>query len=104
MILHLKVKPGSRIDQLFYDAAGLLNAKIKAPAQDGKANAYLVEFLAKQFGIANVGFSLLTTEYHLLPLPRSMAYTGPLAVGPAKLLIVMKHQVTGVFEEGSDQF
>lgn len=51
MTLHLKVKPGSKIDQLFYDAAGLLTLKIKAPAQDGKANAYLVEFLAKQLGI-----------------------------------------------------
>ena len=52
MTLHIRVKPGSKIDQLFYDDAGQLNAKIKAPAQDGKANAYLAEFLAKQFGIA----------------------------------------------------
>lgn len=52
MTLHLKVKPGSKVDQLFYDAAGQLNAKIRAPAQDGKANAYLVEFLAKQLGTA----------------------------------------------------
>ena len=67
MILHLKVKPGSKVDQLFYDDAGpgssgashdrpghdrQLHAKIKAPAQDGKANAYLIEFLAKQFGVA----------------------------------------------------
>lgn len=52
MTIHLKVKPGSKVDQLFYDAAGLLNAKIKAPAQDGKANAYLVEFLARQLSIA----------------------------------------------------
>ena len=59
MTLHLKVKPGSRIDQLFYDAAGQLNAKIKAPAQDGKANAYLVEFLAKQFGIAKSNVTLV---------------------------------------------
>ncbi len=59
MILHLKVKPGSRIDQLFYDAAGLLNAKIKAPAQDGKANAYLIEFLAKQLGIAKSNVTLV---------------------------------------------
>lgn len=52
MNLHIRVKPGSTIDQLFYDDAGQLNAKIKAPAQDGKANTYLVEFLAKQFGMA----------------------------------------------------
>ncbi|RIV22515.1 DUF167 domain-containing protein [Fibrisoma montanum] len=52
MIVHLTVKPGSKVDQLFYNDAGLLVVKLKAPAQDGKANAYLVEFLAKQLGLA----------------------------------------------------
>ena len=52
MTIHVKVKPGSKVDQLFYDAAGQLNIKIRAPAQDGKANAYLVDFLAKQLGVA----------------------------------------------------
>ncbi|MBN8824679.1 MULTISPECIES: DUF167 domain-containing protein [unclassified Spirosoma] len=57
--LHLKVKPGSKVDQLFYDAAGMLNAKIKAPAQDGKANAYLTEFLAKQIGVAKSNVTIV---------------------------------------------
>jgi uncharacterized protein len=52
MTLHIKVIPNSKIDQLFYDEANNLSTKIKAPAQDGKANAYLVEFLGKIFGIA----------------------------------------------------
>jgi hypothetical protein len=47
------------MDQLFFDAAGQLNAKIKAPAQDGKANAYLVEFLAKQLGIAKSAVTIV---------------------------------------------
>ena len=59
MTLHLKVKPGSKVDQLFYDAAGQLNAKINAPAQDGKANAYLIEFLAKQLGIAKSNVTIV---------------------------------------------
>lgn len=59
MTLHLKVKPGSKVDQLFYDAAGQLNLKIKAPAQDGKANAYLIDFLAKQLGIAKSGVTIV---------------------------------------------
>ncbi len=58
MTLYLKVKPGSKIDALFYDAAGTLTVKIKAPAQDGKANTYLCEFLAKQFGIAKSGVTI----------------------------------------------
>ena len=59
MTIHLKVKPGSKVDQLFYDAAGQLNAKIRAPAQDGKANAYLIEFLAKQLGIAKSNVTIV---------------------------------------------
>lgn len=59
MTLHLTVKPGSQIDKLFYDAAGKLNAKIKAPAQDGKANAYLIEFLAKELSIAKSGVTIV---------------------------------------------
>ena len=59
MTLHLKVKPGSKVDQLVYDANGLLNVKIKAPAQDGKANAYLIEFLAKRLGIAKSNVTLV---------------------------------------------
>ncbi|AQG81130.1 DUF167 domain-containing protein [Spirosoma montaniterrae] len=65
MTISLKVKPGSKVDMLFYDAAGsgrekLLTAKIKAPAQDGKANAYLVEFLAKQLGVAKSGVAIVS--------------------------------------------
>lgn len=59
MTIHLKVKPGSKVDQLFYDAAGQLNAKIRAPAQDGKANAYLVEFLAKRLGVAKSSITIV---------------------------------------------
>ena len=59
MTLHLKVKPGCRTDQLFYDAAGQLNAKIQVPAQGGKANAYLIEYLAKQLGVAKSGVTIV---------------------------------------------
>ncbi len=60
MQFHLKVKPGSKVDALFYDEAGLLNVKIKAPARDGKANTYLTAFLAKQFGIPKSGVTILS--------------------------------------------
>lgn len=59
MTLHLTVKPGSRVDQLFYDGAGNLNAKIRAPAQDGKANACLIEFLAKELGISKSSVAIV---------------------------------------------
>ncbi|GAB3261869.1 DUF167 domain-containing protein [Larkinella harenae] len=60
MVLHIKVKPGSKVDKLLYDAAGQLNAKIKAPAQDGKANLYLVDYLARQFGIPKSSIELVS--------------------------------------------
>jgi uncharacterized protein (TIGR00251 family) len=60
MVLHIKVKPGSKIDKLLFDAAGHLNAKIKAPAQDGKANAYLVEYLARQYGISKSAVEIVS--------------------------------------------
>lgn len=59
MILHLRVKPGSKVDQLVYDDAGQLQAKIKAPAQDGKANAYLVEFLAKRLNTSKTNVTIV---------------------------------------------
>lgn len=59
MTLHVKVKPGSKVDQLFFDTAGQLSAKIKAPAQDGKANAYLIEFLANQFSTAKSNVTIV---------------------------------------------
>ena len=51
MILHLRVKPNGKTDQLAYDEARQLTAKISAPAQDGKANDYLVKFMAKTLGL-----------------------------------------------------
>ncbi len=51
MTLHVRVKPNSRVDALTYDETGQLTVKIKAPARDGKANEYLVLFLAKILGL-----------------------------------------------------
>lgn len=58
--LSLRVKPNSKIDQFAYDEAGQLTVKIKAPAQNGKANEYLVKFLAKTFGLPKSAVRLVT--------------------------------------------
>lgn len=60
MTLHIRVKPNGKTDQLFYDEAGQLTAKIKAPAQDGKANDYLVSFLAKTLGVPRLAVRLVS--------------------------------------------
>jgi uncharacterized protein len=47
LFLHLKAKPNARQNQVMYLPDGTLQVRIKAPAQDGKANEELVRFLAE---------------------------------------------------------
>lgn len=51
MLLHIKVKPNSKKDEVTKDADGSIKVKIKAPPVNGKANTYLVAFLAGYFGL-----------------------------------------------------
>ena len=50
MILSIKVKPNSR-DNRMSKENGELVVRIHAPAQDGKANKAIVEFLSESMGI-----------------------------------------------------
>ncbi|MBJ6108412.1 DUF167 domain-containing protein [Hymenobacter sp. BT523] len=58
-ILHLKAKPGSRVNQLSIGPDGLATVRLNAPAQEGKANAALLAYLAATFGIAKSRITLL---------------------------------------------
>ena len=58
-ILHLKAKPGSRLNQLQVGADGQVTVRLNAPAQDGKANAALLAYLAATFGTAKTRVALL---------------------------------------------
>ncbi|HEU4592795.1 MAG TPA: DUF167 domain-containing protein [Steroidobacteraceae bacterium] len=49
--LRLKVKPGSRVDELTELADGTWQARVKAPPVDGKANAAVIELVAAHFGV-----------------------------------------------------
>jgi uncharacterized protein (TIGR00251 family) len=46
MLLRIKVKPGSKVDEITREADGSLKVKIKAQPVEGKANTYLVEYLS----------------------------------------------------------
>ncbi len=59
MTVSLKVKPGSKVDQLAIDAAGQLTIKLKAPAQDGRANTYLIELLARELRISKSAIAII---------------------------------------------
>ncbi len=49
--LQLKVKPGAREDSLVELADGSWMARVKAPPVDGKANAAVIELVARHFGV-----------------------------------------------------
>ena len=47
MLIRVKVKPGSKTDSISWMPDGVCLIKIKAPPIDGKANDYLIKFLAQ---------------------------------------------------------
>jgi len=47
MILHLRVKAGSKFNQLTKDAEGKWVMKVKAPPVEGKANDEVTKFLSE---------------------------------------------------------
>jgi uncharacterized protein YggU (UPF0235/DUF167 family) len=49
--LKLKVKPGSRVDELSLQVDGSWLARVKAQPVDGKANAAVVGLIADHFGV-----------------------------------------------------
>jgi uncharacterized protein (TIGR00251 family) len=49
--LRLKVKPGSREDELIEMPDGSWLARVKAPPVDGKANAAVIALVAQHFGL-----------------------------------------------------
>lgn len=59
MKIHIKVKPGSSKDVIEKEADGSLKVRIQAPPVDGKANVYLIAFLAKQFQIPKSSIELI---------------------------------------------
>ena len=49
MILQIKVKPNARESSLAQAADGAWSAQLKSPPVDGKANAELIELVARHF-------------------------------------------------------
>jgi uncharacterized protein (TIGR00251 family) len=49
--IRLKVKPGSRTEELTELDDGTWLARVKAPPVDGKANAAVIELVARHFGL-----------------------------------------------------
>jgi|DewCreStandDraft_5_1066085.scaffolds.fasta_scaffold00447_37 hypothetical protein len=55
----VKVIPNAKNNEIVNDAHGL-RVKIKAPANDGKANRELIKYLAEQFNISNRNIEIIS--------------------------------------------
>ena len=58
--LHLRAKPNARANQLIVAADGAVTVRLKAPPQEGQANAVLLTFLAAIFGTNKSRVELLS--------------------------------------------
>jgi uncharacterized protein len=56
--LKVKVKPGSRVDELTQLEDGTWLARVKAPPVDGKANAAVIGLVAAHFGVRKAQVTL----------------------------------------------
>ncbi len=56
--IRLKVKPGSRVDELTEQDDGIWLARVKAPPVDGKANAAVIDLVARHFGLRKAQVSI----------------------------------------------
>jgi uncharacterized protein (TIGR00251 family) len=52
VLIDLRVRPRARRTMLACDETGVLKAAVTAPAEDGKANAAVVELLAREWRLA----------------------------------------------------
>ena len=59
-VLHLKAKPNARQNALQVAPDGSVTVRLHAPAQDGKANACLLAYLAEVFQLPKSHLTLLS--------------------------------------------
>lgn len=57
-ILQVKAKPNSRVSRLVCQADGTWLAQLKSAPVDGKANAELIELVAREFGCTKSGVTI----------------------------------------------
>jgi uncharacterized protein (TIGR00251 family) len=62
LVLTVRVQPRASRDEIVGPQGGHLKVRITAPPVDGKANAHLIKFLAKAFGVTRSRIDLLSGE------------------------------------------
>ena len=59
MFLNITVKANSKVNSFIVSSDGTIRVNVKAPAQDGKTNECLVEFLSEIFKVPKSKIQLL---------------------------------------------
>jgi len=62
MLIRITVKPNSKADRFSVEEDGSIRVKIRAAAVDGKANEYLVGYLARIFSVSKAFIRLTKGE------------------------------------------
>ncbi len=78
-VISVRAKPRSSISSLEYEESGTWVARLRSSPVDGKANAELIELVAKHFGCARAAVSVVSGASARLKLVR---VTGATAVRP----------------------
>ena len=89
MLLHLRAKPNARANQLLVAPDGTVTVHLKAPPQEGQANAVMLAFLAEVFGISKSRVELVSG--HTAPFKK----VSLLDVGEARLAAVLARYRAG---------
>ncbi len=84
LILHCRLQPKASTDEFVGDHGDELKIRITAPPVDGKANAHLLGFVAKAFGVSK---SQVIIEKGELGRSKRVRIQAPTKI-PAKLNIV----------------
>ncbi len=62
LIVSIRIQPRASRDEIVGPYGDSLKVRITAPPVDGKANAHLIKYLAKAFGVPRAGVSLLSGD------------------------------------------
>jgi len=62
LIIDVRIQPRASRDEIVGPHGDSLKIRITAPPVDGKANAHLIRFLAKAFGVPRARVTLLAGE------------------------------------------
>lgn len=62
LLLRVSIQPRARSDEIFGVHGDMLKIRITAPPVDGKANAHLIAFLAKQCQVSKSAVTVISGE------------------------------------------